>query len=146
MRDEQLHFRTLLRSYPEIVNYPLKKNASKQATAEYDSEILRYEQPKIMTPLQFADDLMAKLGKVADLYHKSTVNDVFIERVNASIGHSLGNYCTKNPKLIFAISHFNRNAYCSSKNDRRKPQRHVSFNQFGKTLPWETVAQLENRQ
>lgn len=41
-------------------------------------------QPANMTPLQYANDLVAESSKVADVYNKGTYN-VFIEDIDASI-------------------------------------------------------------
>lgn len=38
-----------------------------------------------MIPQQYADDLVAKSCKVAYIYDEGTMNDVYIEDVNASI-------------------------------------------------------------
>lgn len=54
-----------------------------------------------MTPQQYADDLIATSWKVADLYDISTLNDVFIEIVDASIWHSLRNYWPTNSYADF---------------------------------------------
>lgn len=53
--------------------------------------------PSGMTPQQYANDLIAKLCKVADVYDESTLNDVFIEGVDASIQQSLRNFRVTNP-------------------------------------------------
>lgn len=47
---------------------------------------------KNTTPQQFADDMITKSYEVADVYDESALNNVFIERVNASICHSLRGY------------------------------------------------------
>lgn len=57
-----------LQHYLELINYPLKKYATDQAIAEYDAVILRNMQPASMTAQQYADDLVAKLCKVADVF------------------------------------------------------------------------------
>lgn len=38
-----------------------------------------------MTPIKYANNLNAKLCKVADVNNKSTLNDNFIEKVDSSI-------------------------------------------------------------
>lgn len=92
LRDGQPYSLKLLRSYPEVVIYLFKNNATDQAIAEYDATILRYVQLKNMTPQQFADDLIAKRYKVATVNDKSTLNNVIIEGVDASIRNSSRNY------------------------------------------------------
>lgn len=79
-------------SYPEVVNYVLKKFANDKAIAEIDCTILRFSQPTSMTPMQYADDLYAKSSKVADAYEELTLNNIFIEEVDSSICHSLREY------------------------------------------------------
>lgn len=45
-----------------------------------------------MTPQQCADDLVAKSGKVADIYDEGTLNEVIMEEIDTSIYHSLQHY------------------------------------------------------
>lgn len=92
VRCDKTRPRNFWRSYPEVVNYLLKKFVTDQAFVEYDATILRYMQPTNMTSQQIADDLIAKSCKVADVYEQSTLNDVSIEGVDASIRHSLREY------------------------------------------------------
>lgn len=56
-----------------------------QAIPKYEAAILRYMQLANMTLQRYAEDLISKSCKVADLYDEGTLNDVFIERVDASI-------------------------------------------------------------
>lgn len=51
-----------------------------------------------MTPQQHTDDLIAKPCKVADVCDEGTLNEVFIEGVDAAIRHSLPNYWATNPQ------------------------------------------------
>lgn len=83
--------RKLLRFYPELVNYFLKKYVTDQAIVEYDVAIFRYMQPAHMTLQQYAEDLVAKSYKVADVCDEGTLEDVFIESGDASILHSIRN-------------------------------------------------------
>lgn len=71
---EPLRQKKLFRSYPDVVNYLLKKVANGQAIAETNSAILRYTQPTSMTLMQYAEDLYAKLCKAADVF------DVHLQR------------------------------------------------------------------
>lgn len=48
-----------------------------------------------LTPQQFADCLIAKPCKVADVYDKSPQNDFFIKGVGASFKHSRRKYWEK---------------------------------------------------
>lgn len=59
--------RKFFQSYPKDVNYHLKKYATDQAIGGNDAEILRYTQPSGMTPLQYANDLIGKSCRVADV-------------------------------------------------------------------------------
>lgn len=47
-----------------------------------------YMQPANMTPQSYADDLVAKSSKVADVFYEETLKDIFTENVDASISHS----------------------------------------------------------
>lgn len=81
--DNQSH--KLLRLYPDVVNYLLKKFATDPAIAGFDAAILLYMQAGNMTPEQYADDVVAKSCKVTDVFDKCTLNDVIIEGVDPSI-------------------------------------------------------------
>lgn len=63
---KQLRLKTLLGSYPEVVNYLLEKYVNDQAIANTYLAVLRYTQRASMVPMQYADDLYAKLCKGAD--------------------------------------------------------------------------------
>lgn len=58
---------------------------------EYDASIVRYMKPLGLTPHQYADCIIATSCKVADLYDKSTLNDVSIQMVNSSFRRNLRN-------------------------------------------------------
>lgn len=45
-----------------------------------------------MTQQQYADDPVAKSGKVADGYDLEKMNEIFIEGVDVSLRHSLPHY------------------------------------------------------
>lgn len=47
------------------------------------------------THRQYTEDLIVKSFKVADIYEKTTHNDVFIERVDAFIRHNIDSYWPK---------------------------------------------------
>lgn len=53
---------------------------------------MRYVEPAKKTLQYFADNLIAKLCKVANAWEERTMIDVFIEGVDASIRHSLPKY------------------------------------------------------
>lgn len=90
--------RKILRSYPEMISYSLKKYATDQTITKYDAAVLRYIQLAYMTSQQHAHDLVAKSYKVADVHDEETPNEVFIKRVDASIGNSLRHYWAQNPQ------------------------------------------------
>lgn len=54
-------------------------------------------QPALMTSQQFAEDLIANSCKIATVYDKSTLNDVFVDGVNAFVHHSLRDYWALHP-------------------------------------------------
>lgn len=49
-----------------------------------NSVILRYAQAANIARIQYAADLFAEQSKVASVYHKSTLNNIFIEKKNSS--------------------------------------------------------------
>lgn len=61
-----------------------------------DAAMRSYAQAPGMTSKQYASDLIAKSCKVADVYVERTLNDAFIEGLDASISHSLRNYWPRN--------------------------------------------------
>lgn len=63
-------------SYSEGIGYLFKKIATDQAIIEFDAAILWYMQPLNMTPQQYADGLVAKSFKVANIYDEGSLNDV----------------------------------------------------------------------
>lgn len=62
----------LVGSNQKAVNYLLKKDASGGVVAEIDGAILRYAQLTNMTLQRFANDVIDKSRKVADVYDDST--------------------------------------------------------------------------
>lgn len=89
---ESLIEKKLLRSYPKVVDYFLKKIARDQAIAERDSKILRSIHPAHMPPTQYANDHYEKSCRVADVHGESTLNNIFVEGVDPSICHSVPEY------------------------------------------------------
>lgn len=69
-----------------------------QVIAEYDAAVPRYMKPTNMTSRQYADDTFAKSCRFADVYDGRSLNDVFIEDVNASVCHSFRYFLTQNPR------------------------------------------------
>lgn len=89
---ESISHGNLLRSYPKLVNYLLKKFTNNEAIGKMDSAFLCYAQPTNMTPTKYGDDLYAMSGKATDVFANSTLNYNFIEKVHSSICHSLHKY------------------------------------------------------
>lgn len=73
----------------EVMNFSLKNYATDKAISKNDKAILRYVRPSNMTPHECTDDLVAISCMVAHIYHESTMKDVFIESIDASIRHSI---------------------------------------------------------
>lgn len=94
-----LRQKNLPRSYPKVVSYLLKKVANDQAIAKADFATLRYMQPTIRTPMQYADGLYSKSCKAAQIYDEYTSNDILIEGFDFFISHSLREYWTFSEKL-----------------------------------------------
>lgn len=72
--------------------YLLKKYDTDEAIAEYDAAILWYMQRTNMNPQQYADDLVSKLCKIADVYNEGILNDAVIKGVDTLIHRSLRLY------------------------------------------------------
>lgn len=96
VRNGEPRSRELLRSYPDVVNYLLNKNATNQVIAWNEAAITRYVQPPNMTPQECAKDLISKSCKVADVNDESSLNDMFIESVDMPICYSLRNQYATN--------------------------------------------------
>lgn len=96
VRKEEARARMLLRCYPEVLKYLVKKYAIYQAIEKNDISILRYEKLSSMTPRHYADNLIAISCQVPDEYYRSTLSDVFIKGVDGSIRHSLRNCLATN--------------------------------------------------
>lgn len=79
------------------MNYFLKKLVTDLVIAKFDAAILWYMQLANITSQEYADYLVAKSCKVADVYDEGKLNDVFIERVISSIGEILRNYQAQKP-------------------------------------------------
>lgn len=95
---EPLRQKKLLQSFPEFVNYLLKKLANDQAITKMDPTILRYTHPSSMTPMRYADGLYAKACKVADFYDEYPSNHIFIDGVDSTIYYSLPEYWATNSR------------------------------------------------
>lgn len=66
----------ILRRYLEAVKYLLKNYAAARALTEFNAAILNYMQPPNMTPQKYADDVIPKSCKVADLYDECIPYDI----------------------------------------------------------------------
>lgn len=100
VRNEETEYCRLLLPYPEKVNYLSKKYARDQAIAVNDATILCLLHPFDMTTQLYADDTISESCKIANVYGEGTLNDVFIEDVDAFISHSLHNYRATNSHTI----------------------------------------------
>lgn len=98
VRSNNTRLRKILRSYPEVANYLLKKNATDQAIAKYCDATLRYMQQNNMTPQQYTKNRVPNSCKVAYVGTEETTNDIFIESVDTSILHSLRHHGAQNPQ------------------------------------------------
>lgn len=98
--------RKLLRLYPKVVTYLLKKYATDQPMVKNDAAILWYVQPPNMTAQQFPDNSITRSSKVADVYNESTLNDVFNKSVDASFRHSLRNFWATSSQTDLTIIAF----------------------------------------
>lgn len=65
--------------------------------AIYDATIIRNMHAYNTTVQQLAAGLIVKQCKAAEVYYKSTLNNVFIERIDASIRDNLGDYWVSHP-------------------------------------------------
>lgn len=62
--------------------------------------------PVNVTPHRYADDLVAKLCKVANVYDERTLNDNFIEDIEVLLGRSLRRDLHKMNKQVYLILNF----------------------------------------
>lgn len=111
-----------LRSYPEVVTFPLKICPADEAVTEYDATILRYMQPAYMTSQRYPDDLVTKFCMVADVYEEATQNNVLIQDSGKSIRHSSQKYQEANLQAGFTDIAFKVNLLLvSQKGTRQQP-------------------------
>lgn len=106
VRNNDIWSRELLRSYPEVVSYHLKKNTTDKAVAIYGRATSCNMQTANMNFQHYADDPVAKSCKVAKVYDEETRKDVFIEGIHAFMLYSLHHYWAQNPEadlVDFAI-------------------------------------------
>lgn len=69
----------LFRTYIEVRNYLLKPLENDKAILDMNSPALRFTELANTRPIQFADDLRAKLCKVTDVFEESIRNNVLIK-------------------------------------------------------------------
>lgn len=84
----------ILQSYPEDLNHLLKTFASNQAAAGVYFIILRYNQAASITLVQYADSLHTKSCRVSTVHEESTLNDIFIRKVDFFLCNSPWEYWT----------------------------------------------------
>lgn len=79
-------------SYPETVSYPHKKDANHQRIASVDFTNSRNKEHTNITLIPCANDIYANLWKMASVFNESTLNEIFIDRVEPIICHSFREY------------------------------------------------------
>lgn len=90
-RNELSRARKSLRSHLQVANYLLKNSPTDQAITKYGIAILWYIQSANMPQQHYADALIVKSCKVADVCDQNSLIDVFIEGVDESIQNALSN-------------------------------------------------------
>lgn len=95
-RNKKKRSRKSQHSYANVV-----KHATNQATAENDAAVPLYVQPTNMTPRKYAGELITKALKVVEEYHRSPLNDTYIEGVDASARRCLRNCWEINAQADF---------------------------------------------
>lgn len=95
---EPLRHKKMLLAYPELIIHVSKNIAKDEATGKIDSTIICYTQLTSMNSMRYADDLFAKSCKDADGSYEFSLNDIFIGKVDSSIGLSLIEYWAPNPQ------------------------------------------------
>lgn len=75
MRNKEPRSLKLLRSYEEVINYLLRKYEIGKAIAEKNAMILLYVKSHYMTPQQYAEALIGKYLKFADMNDEGNLND-----------------------------------------------------------------------
>lgn len=78
VHNNDVRLRKILRSYPETVNYLLKKFATDEATAEFEAAILRYKKQSNMTPHKYVEGLVAKSCKIVWDNESYKINQVSV--------------------------------------------------------------------
>lgn len=85
-----------LRLYQEVAYCVLNKFVTDQAIIEFDAAILRDMQLANMMPQQYADNLVARSCKVAEVSDEGAFYDVIIDGTDPSIRHSVRHYWAQN--------------------------------------------------
>lgn len=80
------------------MNYPSKKSVTDQGIADIGAAILRQLQLANMKPPQLAVNLPVKSCSVTDVYDEGTLNQIFIERIYASICQNSRLYWAQYPQ------------------------------------------------
>lgn len=80
-----------------MADHLLREDATNQAKVEYNASVLRYMRPSSMTLQLYADDIIAKLRKEADMNNVSALNNVFIKVVVSSFRHRFRNHWAAQP-------------------------------------------------
>lgn len=73
----------------QVATFFLKKHATSEIIEQTLSNITRFVQPSNMILNQYAEELMTKILWSGDVYEEYTLNEIFIEGLDASIRHSV---------------------------------------------------------
>lgn len=86
--DKTRHFIT----YPQVVNFFLKKYTTDEVIAKTKSNITPFAQPLNMTPFQYAEGFVTRTIRSEDVYENHALNEMFIEGLDLSIHHKMCEY------------------------------------------------------
>lgn len=122
-----------------MVNYPFNKYTMDQAIALYDTAMLQFMQSDNKT-VQYANELVAKSCKAADVHDGKILIDVFTKIFHALVCDSLSHYLTQKLQVescdialqVEPLFRFQKDAGNVSNNNKSK---YNSYKPFSKT-PW----------
>lgn len=77
-------------------NAEIVQPGSSNIIAEADHEIVRFPEPKNMSPLQYAEALWMKNVWGPQVYDEYVLKETFVEGLPSYIRHSMRSYCRKN--------------------------------------------------
>lgn len=99
----------LFTTYPQAVNYFLRKYITDVVTGKKKFETTPFPQSSNMLPYQYAKKLAPKILKRGDVYKEYVLNEIFIEGLDASIRHSTHKYWEKKTNAILHKLVFRQN-------------------------------------